>query len=320
MKKYHHLSLDQRYQLENMLSSGVRGKSIAEKLGVSESTISREKARNSGIGERYDYLKANRKSAERRTNASKIARKIKGELESKIEECLNQYWSPEQISGRLALEGVKISHAAIYNYVHRNGREASFLRHGGRKYKRVEKSLAGIKHIPNRTDISERPAVVDEKSRLGDWEGDTIISHKSRCALLTLVDRKSKYLFARKIGRKTKKNTGKAIIKLLKNQIVRTITFDNGSEFAEHENFSKKLKAATYFARPYRSCDRGLNEHTNGLIRQFLPKKFDFRNVSNREIKIIENLLNNRPRKVLQYKTPFEVFNSGLCKKLLFEL
>ena len=166
-----------------------------------------------------------------------------------------------------------------------------------------------MKCIPERVDISERPSVVDEKSRLGDWEGDTIISHSSHCALLTLVDRRSKYTIIRKVGRKTSENLNTAIIKSLKNEglPVRTITFDNGSEFAGHQRISKKLKTDIYFARPYKSSDRGLNEHTNGLIRQFLPKKFDSKNTTDYDIKIIQDLLNSRPRKSLNYRAPVEV-------------
>ena len=319
MKKYSHLSLDERYQIDFLLSSGLSQKEIAERLGVNPSTISRERARNSGANRRYEAQKANKKSQERRTKASSNPHKIKGDLRLLIEAYLKKFWSPEQISGRLRRKNIKISATAIYKYVHKKDWAPLYLRHGGRKYKRREKS-AGVKFIPNRVDISARPAVVDEKSRAGDFEGDTIISHGSHCAILTLVDRKSKCLFAQKIGRKTKENTSRVTIKLLKNQTVRTITFDNGSEFADHEKIAKKLKTFVYFARPYRSCDRGLNEHTNGLIRQFLPKNFDFKNVSNRELKKIVDLINNRPRKVLQYKTPCEVYYFGLQEKLHFKL
>jgi IS30 family transposase len=184
------------------------------------------------------------------------------------------------------------------------------MRHGGRKYRAKASKRAGVDCIPNRTDISERPAIVDEKLRIGDWEGDTVISHGSRCALMTLVDRRSKFLITKKIGRKTMKNINSSITNRLKKlgKPVHSITFDNGKEFAGHAKIAKKTGAKIFFARPYKSCDRGLNEHTNGLIRQYLPKKRDFKDVSHKKIREIENKLNNRPRKVLGYKTPFEIF------------
>ena len=217
-------------------------------------------------------------------------------------------WSPEQISGRLKKEGISVSHEAIYQYAKKNGLQKN-LRHGGKKYKRKNTAKSGGYCIPNRTDISERPKIVEEKGRIGDWEGDTLISHGSHCALLILVDRHSKYTIIRKVGRKTSENLSTAIINSLKKEglPIHTITFDNGSEFAEHQRILKKLKTNIYFARPYKSSDRGLNEHTNGLIRQFLPKKFDFKDVSEHNIKIIQNFLNFRPRKVLNFLAPVEL-------------
>jgi IS30 family transposase len=296
-----------------LMSTGMSQRAIGKKIGVSASTICREIARNSGVGG-YNFAEADDGAAHRRSSASKIPKKAKGELEALVLRRLEYDWSPEQISGRLKLEGIFISHEAIYRYVHRDraagGLMYQHLRHGGKKYRPSSPSSAGVKHIPNRVDISERPAIVDAKSRVGDWEGDMIISHGSRAAIVTLVDRCSKLSRIKKIGAKTKKNASKAIsgkLKSMKKQ-VHSITFDNGGEFAGHEEIAKSLKAKIYFARPYKSCDRGLNEHTNGLIRQYLPKKFDFADVSEKRIREIENLLNNRPRKALNFKTPFEVF------------
>ena len=303
----HHLTLEQRSQIEEALSSGLTLRQIGEIVGVHASTVSRELRRNNIRG-RYNYVKADEMSATRRRNASTQFKKIKKQLENRILKGFRNFWSPEQISGRLKLEGVFISHEAIYQYVRKKGLRFT-LRHGGKKYKEKKAIEAGVKCIPERVDISERPSVVDEKSRLGDWDGDTVISHGSHCALMTLVDRHSKYVIIRKVGRKTSENLNTAIIKSLKNEglPVRTITFDNGSEFAGHQRISKKLKTDIYFARPYKSSDRGLNEHTNGLIRQFLPKKFDSKNTTDYDIKIIQDLLNSRPRKSLNYRAPVEV-------------
>jgi IS30 family transposase len=299
--------------MDTLLSMGMSYRKIGERIGVNASTISRELARNSGSSG-YNFAKADDSAVHRKSSASKIPKKMKGALEALIFNGLREDWSPEQISGRLKLQGKFISHEAIYQCVRRDkaagGPLYQHLRHGGKKYRPASPSVAGVKHIPNRVDISERPTIVEEKSRVGDWEGDTIISHGSRAAIVTLVDRCSKISLIKKIGEKTKKNTIKAVTKKIKSveKQAHSITFDNGGEFAGHEEIAKKLKTNVYFARPYKSCDRGLNEHTNGLIRQYLPKKSDFVDVSHKKIKEIENKLNNRPRKVLKFKTPFEVF------------
>jgi len=171
-------------------------------------------------------------------------------------------------------------------------------------------STSGRGCIPNRVDITERPAIVEAKTRIGDWEGDTVISTVSKTALLTVVDRCSKRVKMKKIGRKTAKNVLEGMTKCLGSlpHPVHTITYDNGLEFAAHDEISKILDSKAYFATPYHSWERGLNEHTNGLIRQYLPKSFDFKNVTEDEIQAIENKLNDRPRKVLKYRTPNEVF------------
>jgi IS30 family transposase len=291
------------------MSSGLSQRQIARKIGVNASTISLELSRNRKF-EWYDHATANEKAKKRRSLASRIPKKIKGSLENQVLDGLFSGWSPDQISGRLRLEGIKISSAAIYNYVHKEKLEFQCLRHKGKKYKRPKGSEAGVGCIPGRVGIEERPAEVDEKTTIGHWEGDTIISCNSRCALLTLVERMSKFLLAKKIGRKTMENTAKANVELLNKhkKYAKSTTYDNGMEFAGHAKIAKALKCDIYFARPYKSCDRGLNEHTNGLIRQYLPKKFDFKDVSDENIQIIVDLINNRPRKVLNYKTPAEVF------------
>lgn len=300
--KYRHLTLEQRSQIEELVSSCWSLRQVGEAVGVHASTISRELRRNGS--KRYNYLLAERESRIRRHAANSQFKKLKGNLEQKVLDGLYQLWSPEQISGRLKLEGVLISHEAIYQYVRKKGLRRN-LRHRGKKYKPKKTHEAGVNCIPNRVDISKRPSVIDDKICVGDWEGDTVISHKSHCALMTLVDRRSKYT----IICKTADNVNQAAIKALKQLKLpaHSITFDNEKEFAKHRELARKLKTNIYFARPYKSCDRGLNEHTNGLIRQFLPKKSDFKNVSEHNIKIIENFLNTRPRKVLNYLAPVEV-------------
>jgi IS30 family transposase len=196
-KGYHHMTLDQRCQIQTLQSTGKSQNSIARELGVSKSTISREIARNSS-SKWYIFTEAERRSAERRSSASKIPKKMKGELKALVLRRLALDWSPEQISGRLKNEGISISFVTIYKYV-REDRSAGgslyqHLRHGGKKYRSKKSRQAGVHCIPNRVGIEERPAEVESKLSVGHWEGDTVISHRSRCALLTLVERKSKFL------------------------------------------------------------------------------------------------------------------------------
>lgn len=261
--KYRHLTLEQRLQIEELVSSCLSLRQVGEAVGVHASTISRELRRNGS--KRYNYLLAEKKSRIRRHEASARFKKLKGDLEQKVLDGLYRLWSPEQISGRLKFEGLSISPEAIYQYVRKKGLSWN-LRHRGKEYKPKKTHEAGVNCIPNRVDISKRLSVIDDKIRVGDWEGDTVISHKSHCALMTLVDRRSKYTIIRKIGRKTADNVNQAAIKALKQLKlpVHSITFDNGKEFAKHQELARKLKTDIYFARPYKSCDRELNEHTNG--------------------------------------------------------
>ena len=307
-----HLTQQQRCQLEELMSSGFSCREIGKQLGIHASTVSREWRRNSVRG-RYNYIIAQDVSDARRHEASARFRKIKNGLEEKILDGLYNFWSPEQVSGRLKLEGFSISAESIYQYIRKKGLRKN-LRHARKKYKPKKASEAGVSCIPGRFDISARPSIVDEKSRIGDWEGDTVISHRSHCALMTLVDRRSKYVIIRKLGRKTANNLNAAAVKSLKKLglPVYSITFDNGKEFSKHKELAKKLKTGIYFARPYKSCDRGLDEHTNGLIRQFLPKKFDFKNTTGYDMKIIQDLLNSRPRKALNYLAPIEFISHRL--------
>jgi IS30 family transposase len=301
---YSHVTRDIRCQIYALKSTGISLRNIAKQLGKNVSTISREIARNTGQ-RGYRFNQADNAAIERRSQASKTPKKLTDDLVDKIKVKLLEDWSPEQISGRFKLEGVPISHESIYRLIWTDKREGgqlyNHLRHRGKRYNKRSTGKAGRGCIPNRVDISERPAIVSEKSRIGDWEGDTVISSGSKTALLTIVDRCSKFTFMKKIGQKTAENVQKAVIEKLQliPHPVHTITYDNGLEFAAHEKISDALNSKAYFATPYHSWERGLNEHTNGLIRQYLPKKFDFKNVSNDEIQEIENKLNHRPRKEL---------------------
>ncbi len=311
-KGYQHLTRDQRCQIDTLKASGFLQREIADRLGVSASTISRELKRNSSCGE-YTFHDANRVALYRRWKASAKPRCMIKYVVKRIEGHLCEEWSPEQISGRLKLEGIFVSHERIYQHVWRDkkvgGALFNHLRRQGRKYYKRSSGKAGRGQIPNRVDIKERPEIVETKSRVGDWEGDTIIGANHQGAILSYVERKSKFTVLSKLTQKTAKNVASATIKRFsKLGQIHTITYDNGKEFSSHELISKKTGASCYFATPYHSWERGLNEHTNGLVRQYFPKSTSFENITEKEIKKVENLLNNRPRKVLGYLKPKEVY------------
>jgi IS30 family transposase len=208
-----------------------------------------------------------------------------------------------------------VSHETIYEYIWEDKKNGGglykHLRHHGKKYNKRAGKNAGRGLIPNRVDIEERPAIVEKKERTGDWEGDTIIGKDHVGAIVSLVDRATKMAKLVLVENKTAEVVTEAIETALSpvQDVVHTITLDNGKEFAMHEKVAASLNAKVYFAKPYRSWERPLNEHTNGLVRQYFPKKTRFDTLTEDEVKRVEDLLNNRPRKVLGYRTPLEVFN-----------
>lgn len=316
-KGYHHLTQDQRCQIAVLKKRGESNAKIAKELGVDPSCISRELKRNKGR-RGYRYKQANAKARERRLVANQKNRKMTDALIQLIESKLLLDWSPEQISGWLKKNSAHtISYETIYQHIwsgkQGGGSLFKHLRRSGRKYNKRSAGKAGRGCIPNRIDISERPAIVEEKSRLGDWELDTINGKKGKgVAIVSMVERMSKLTKLAKIPNKTACYVCNAIILKLSplKKWVFTLTSDNGTEFSSHHLITLELGGAFFFATPYHSWERGLNEHTNGLVRQYLPKGMSFEEVSQEDLDEIESLLNNRPRKVLQYSTPNEVFNS----------
>lgn len=312
--RYNQLTMESRCQIYVMKSNGHLQKEIAEHLKVAPSTISRELKRNTG--ERgYRFQQANNTAIQRRSNASRRIKKLTPEVRKLIETKLIAKWSPEQISGVLRASNIIISFETIYRYIWDNKKAGGDLyknlRRRGKKYNHRSAKNAGRGCIPNRVDIKERPKIVDKKSRLGDWEGDTIIGTKQQGVILSLVERKSKFTllvkmdgkFAAQVPELIKRAFNKLPTKIQHH----TITFDNGKEFASHELITKAIKASCYFATPYHSWERGLNEHTNGLVRQYCPKGSDLNTYSEEYLQYVENDLNNRPRKVLGYRTPREI-------------
>jgi len=229
---------------------------------------------------------------------------------------LKQYLSPEQVSNYLRRHHqVRASHETIYRYLYsdksRTQAMKPYLRQGKRVRRKCYGSGARASLIPNRVSIHERPTIVEEKRRIGDWECDTVIGQDRKSALVTLVERKSLFTLMAIVKRKTAKQVSRAMIRLLKpyEEKVKTLTFDNGTEFMLHEKVANALSAKTYFANPYASWERGINENTNGLIRQFSPKGTNFNQVDSKEVKTVLTLINNRPRKTRKYQSPNEIFN-----------
>jgi len=245
--------------------------------------------------------------------------KVKAYIKNK----LKKDWSPEQIAGRMKLDiGIHICHETIYRYIYynksRGGRLYKHLRHKNKKYHNRSNIYQRRGIIIDRISIDKRPKIVERKNRIGDFEIDTVIGRHHVGALVTVVDRKSKFTLIKKVSSKKAEEVTKALVTMLTplKPITKTITSDNGKEFAYHKEVSEALDTSFYFAHPYSSWERGLNEHTNGLIRQYLPKKTDFTQISKEEIITIQDKLNHRPRKVLNYRTPYEVFFKEFSKVL----
>jgi transposase, IS30 family len=313
--KYKQLTPNQRYQIYEGKHSGWTQTAIALELGVHKSTISRELKRNKSR-RGYRPLKAQELAQERQHGKAKT--RISGATWEAIEAALHQQWSPEQISGRLAREGKPTASPEwIYQHIYRDkdngGTLHENLRCRRKRKKRYGKnSTRGV--LVNQISIDERPAVVEEKSRLGDWEVDSVIGKGHQQSIVTMVERKTKLLRMMKIDHKTGSLTRGAICAQLQNLVVETITSDNGKEFSEHEDIAKTLNANFYFCHPYASWERGVNENTNGLIRQYFPKQTEFATITEMEIQKAQEKLNHRPRKTLDYQTPYEVYFNELAK------
>jgi IS30 family transposase len=319
---YNQLTLQKRYQISALQKVGYNQKDIAKELSVHPSTISRELRRNRDSVRGYQPELAQIKSTKTQMQKKKRFSLTKT-IEKYIRAKLKLDWSPEQISGRMRLDiGVFVVHETIYRYIYDNkangGKLYKSLRHKNKKYHNRSNNYMARGTLIDRVMIDQRPKIVDKKSRIGDLEIDTVIGKNHVGALVTVVDRKSKFTLIKNVPTKEARVVAKALVEMLQpiKAITHTITSDNGKEFAYHKEIAAALDAKFYFANPYHSWERGLNEHTNGLIRQYLPKKSEFINVSKDEIIMIQNRLNHRPRKVLGYKTPYEVFFSEMSREL----
>jgi transposase, IS30 family len=320
MRNYKQLSQAQRYQIEILKKAGKNQKEIAELLGVSAPTISRELKRNKGQ-KGYRPKQAQIKADKRRKQAAK-ATKMTLALIILIEARIVLDWSPEQVSGQLKAElDILISHERIYQHIWTDKRHGgtlyTHLRQSNKKRKKQYGSKDKRGQIRNRVSIDERPAIVAEKTRIGDWEIDTVIGQNHQGALVTIVDRVSKFTLIKKVDSKHTEVVTAATIILLRPYLDKTLTItaDNGKEFAGHETLKEQLGANVYFAHPYCSWERGLNENTNGLIRQYFTKGSSFENITDDEVEAVMNKLNHRPRKTLKFKTPHTVFFADTLQK-----
>ncbi|KAA6320922.1 hypothetical protein EZS27_029365 [termite gut metagenome] len=307
----------QRYQIQSLLQVGTSKKKIAELVNTSVSTVYREIVRNkSKRGYTAAYAQ---EECDLRKERYKGKRRLTPEMERAIKKQLTtDQWSPQQICGRAKIQGLPmVSHERIYQLIRKDKADGGTLwKHTRHKLKHRKRPLNGKQiSIKNKLSIELRPAVVDKKERCGDWEIDTIIGKEGKGAILTLTERKTGFLLMEKlVSGKQAVPLSKVAVRLLYpyKETVHTITSDNGSEFAEHEFIAKKLKANFYFAHPYSSWERGLNEYTNGLIRQYIRKGTDFNLYTDEFIKQVQNKINRRPREKLCFQTPSKIFYASL--------
>jgi IS30 family transposase len=293
------------------MKAGLCQTEIAKIIGVHKSTISREMRRNRGL-RGYRPKQAHRFAEIRRAKTARD--RISPDTWVLVKRLLRDDWSPEQISGWLVSEfQITVSHESIYQFILKDKQLGGNLyRHLRCKKKRRKRygSTSRRGQLLNRVSIDQRPAIVDTRSRIGDWELDTIIGKGHKQALVSLTERKSRLTLVAKVKQKSAELTARSIRRLLEpiaSKVI-TLTSDNGKEFARHQEISTALQADFYFAHPYSSWERGLNENTNGLIRQYFPKKHDFGTITEKDISMVMNKLNNRPRKCLGFKTPNQVF------------
>ncbi len=308
------LSMEEREIVSQMFASGHSQKAIAERLGRARCTIGRELARNGQADGSYSAVVAQQKAIVRRRERPLTRKLQRPELNTAVRSRLTQEWSPDQIAGRLKHDHpnapqFQVRPQTIYAWIDQDRHcehWKTFLRRGGKPRKSPRTGP-----IPRQVKIDGRPEAVNRRARLGDFEGDTIVSRGKRSGLVTLVDRKSRFLLAAKLKDRTARRTRQKIQRLLgalPPDQRHTATFDNGKEFSDHEALARALGIDVFFAHPYASWERGTSENTNGLLRQYYPKGTDFADISHYDLARTVESLNQRPRKCLGYKTPSEVF------------
>jgi len=318
-KRHKKLSLEEREKIAVLRACGKSLRQIAVLIGRHHSSLSRELRRNrSGIFYSRGYwpAQAQIKAKKRKSYASRKPRLRNPQIRNYVAQKLKKFWSPELIAGRIRLDlpGLHISHEAIYQFIYQDAWELfPFL---ARKHKRRRLRFNHKKPqylaIPNRTFISHRPQPINQRTEFGHWEADSMISRANSVSLHALVERKSRYLKLTKILRNSSACVRNAVIRKLsplKKLARQSITYDNGSENSNHLEINQQLKTQSFFCNPYHSWEKGSVENSIGLVRRFIPKKTDLEKIPSTEISQIENFINNRPKKCLNYQTPKEVFN-----------
>jgi IS30 family transposase len=311
MREHRQLAQEERYQIYALNKAGHNQTEIAEQLGRHKSTISRELRRNRGL---RGYRPAQAQKLADNRKQEKARPRISDEVWQWVDLLMAEEWSPEQISGWLLSEALgSISPEWIYQYVYTDKRNGGDLYRHLRCQKARKKRCGSYDRrgqIKGRVSIDERPAMVDKRSRVGDWEVDTVIGKPGGAVLVTVAERKTRFSVIVLAPNKTAEAVKTALVRSLQPHAerVHTLTYDNGKEFAYHQEVAEQLDADGYFAHPYHSWERGLNENMNGLIRQYLPKGKCFNHLSQKDVLVIMDKLNNRPRKCLGYKTPNQVF------------
>lgn len=317
-----HFTLERRAALAALLRLGHTQAEIADQVGVSQSAVSRELGRNPTANKSgYDATAADKQAHLRRIKANQRFRKLVGNnscLRQYVIRKLKRYWSPEQIAGRLNRGQPRpvISHQAIYDFIYQERPDLKkYLRcQKGRWRRRYgTKKRTQQREEGKKKRIDMRPKIVDRRERVGDWEGDIVEGQRNTGSILTHVDRRSGKFRGNKLAEGTAEEVRHTTAKRMRRDPKckrHTITYDNGSPFAQHEFIERETKMDVYFAWPYHAWERGCNENANGLLRQFFPKKTSFANVTQTDIDRVERLLNTRPRKRLNYRTPNEVFSA----------
>lgn len=316
-----HLTVEQRYTIDVMNRQGYKQKDIAKAINKDKSVVCRELKRNRDMrsGE-YRYDLAQRKYDKRNKEKPKHIR-FTPEVQQDVEALLAEDYSPEQIVGTLKKQNTDtVSVERIYQHIWADKKQKGelylHLRNKGRRYRKRGNAKDNRGIIKNRVGIEKRPEIVEERSRFGDLEVDLIIGKNHKQAILTICDRASGMLKMRKVDSKQAKEIGEALVEELEDwkPYIKTITADNGKEFAEHEYVAEELSIDYFFARPYHAWERGSNENLNGLIRQYFKKATDFTNITNEQVKEIESKLNSRPRKRFQFESPIFVMDELLFK------
>ncbi|MBE9569180.1 MAG: IS30 family transposase [Proteobacteria bacterium] len=320
---YAHLTEQERYVIAHMRIAKFSLRQIGDRVSRHPSTISRELKRNGppeGADWPYWYDAAQSRADERRYNARHHFRQDNPQLLDYVEKKIRLDWSPEQISAKLVLDypdnqAMRVSIETIYRWIYLDARVGGQLyKHlrRRRKYRRRQKRYgAGRRFVAGRVGIEARPEGVEERRRFGDWEGDTVVGKRGRSNIVTHVERKSRYLMAARLeDRKAETFAAKSIelFETIAPELRKTLTLDNGSECARFDKIEKESGLNVYFAAPYAAWQRGANENTNGLLRQYFPKGTDFKKVKDEKLQKAVSRLNHRPRKCLNYRTPHEVF------------